>query len=755
MRPLRLIGRLRSMDCREIGGRIAMAGRREAAHLAFLARRPQWRRESLAGALDDGTKELRAIRLALSRRDWDGAHRLLIRHVANAPARFVLAPHDRADRTAAIRRMFPGAAADATARADRIARREFDLLGYRGLRFDRSDGRIDWHLDPVHDRRAPAGFWSRVPYMSPESGDHKIIWELNRHQSWLALGRAYWLTDDRRHRDAFVEQLAAWIAANPPLSGINWASMLELALRSLSWLWALQLFSRGDGDAGGDATPWTIDLLLGLDRQLTLVARNLSRYFSPNTHLLGEALALYVAGRALPQLRRAARWERLGGDVLMEQTARQIHRDGGHAELSTHYHRYTLDFYLLALAVARRTHDPRATPFAAAAAALARFARAMADDSGRLPAIGDDDGGSLVPICGRTPSDVSDSLQWAASLLDEPSLAVGAPAEEAMWLTGTVPPPAPAPAWPSQALPDTGYYVSRSSRGDHLTIDAGRHGFLNGGHAHADALSITLTIRGTPFLIDPGTAGYTIDAPLRDRFRSTELHNTVTIDGRSQSAPDGPFRWRSAVDATALEWRSDNGYDLFAGAHDGYRPCTHHRTVLSRPGCWYVIDRLLGAGVLRADVHWHIDPAWDVSRTASRAIRAVGGPGGRPVWLLTLGAACDVVSRSSTPGLGWCAPVYGQVIPATAVRATRRAEAPFCIVTAIVEDDEEPAIESDPLVLADGGPGGNGLAFVVRTSRRTEAVAFTSWSGEPRGSGEPARWTVAASSAEREPTCAG
>ncbi len=46
-----------------------------------------------------------------------------------------------------------------------------------------------------------------------------------------------------------------------------------------------------------------MDLLLALDRQLAHIEQNLSHYFSPNTHLLGEALALYVAGRALPMLR--------------------------------------------------------------------------------------------------------------------------------------------------------------------------------------------------------------------------------------------------------------------------------------------------------------------------------------------------------------------------------------------------------------------------------------------------------------------
>src|SRR4029079_7965737 len=102
-----------------------------------------------------------------------------------------------------------------------------------------------------------------------------------------------------------------------------------------------------------EQSPWLVDLLVGLDRQLTHVERNLSRYFSPNTHLLGEALALYVTGCALPALRRSAARQHVGRRVLLDEIQRQIADDGGHCERSTHYHRYALDFYLLALAIAR------------------------------------------------------------------------------------------------------------------------------------------------------------------------------------------------------------------------------------------------------------------------------------------------------------------------------------------------------------------------------------------------------------------
>ena len=144
-----------------------------------------------------------------------------------------------------------------------------------------------------------------MPYLDPRYGDHKIIWELNRHQHWLALGRAAWLTGDPRYASACIDELAGWMRANPPLTGINWCSMLELAFRSISWIWALH-FVVSFGELA--ARDWTVDLLLGLERQLTHIERHLSFYFSPNTHLLGEALALYIAGQVLPEFRSAARW---------------------------------------------------------------------------------------------------------------------------------------------------------------------------------------------------------------------------------------------------------------------------------------------------------------------------------------------------------------------------------------------------------------------------------------------------------------
>src|SRR6185295_299100 len=148
-------------------------------------------------------------------------------------------------------------------------------------------------------------------------------------------------------------------------------------------------------------------------------------------------------------------------------------------------------------------------------------------------------------------------------------------------------------AWPSRLLPESGYFVSRMAGGSHLIFDAGPHGFLNGGHAHADALAVVLTVAGTPLLVDPGTATYTMDAAARDRFRSSRMHNTLVLDGQDHARPSGPFHWSTRADARMLVARTGAGTDFAVGTHDAFGPGRHMRAVLALHGLgWLIVDRV-------------------------------------------------------------------------------------------------------------------------------------------------------------------
>ena len=120
-----------------------------------------------------------------------------------------------AERTiAAMRQRWPNAELGIVQEADRIVGGNFSLLGFRNLHFGKP---IDWHLEPVAGKRAPQEHWSRLDFLDTSvAGDKKIIWELNRHQYFVTLAQAYWLTGDESYAGTFVEHLSrGWIRIHP------------------------------------------------------------------------------------------------------------------------------------------------------------------------------------------------------------------------------------------------------------------------------------------------------------------------------------------------------------------------------------------------------------------------------------------------------------------------------------------------------------------------------------------------------------
>jgi hypothetical protein len=142
------------------------------------------------------------------------------------------------------------------------------------------------------------------------------------------------------------------------------------------------------------------------------LANNLSFYYSPNNHLVGEALALHALGLYFSGLPRAGHWEQLGARVMREQMDRQIRDDGSSFEQSTYYQVYLLDMFSLHAALASPGPE-----YHAKLKQMAEFLRAMAGPSGRLPLLGDDDGGCLsLAYSGRAGRGIG-SLNFSPTLV--------------------------------------------------------------------------------------------------------------------------------------------------------------------------------------------------------------------------------------------------------------------------------------------------------------------------------------------------
>lgn len=99
-----------------------------------------------------------------------------------------------------------------------------------------------------------------------------------------------------------------------------------------------------------------------------------------------------------------------------------------------------------------------------------------------------------------------------------------------------------------------------------------------GGHAHNDQLSFELAIDGVPFVVDPGTYLYTPAKDQRNRFRSTSMHNTLSLPDREQNpwrkGRAGLFQLKEHSTARVIEFNETR----FIGEHSGFG-CAHRRTV--------------------------------------------------------------------------------------------------------------------------------------------------------------------------------
>jgi hypothetical protein len=453
---------------------------------------------------------------------------------------------------------------------------------------------IQWRRDYLHNKTSGTAYFRFIPYLDFEAvGDHKNIWELSRHQHLVVLAQAHLFTGRAAYRDEIGVELESWWEQNRFLKGINWASALEVAFRALSWLWTDHLI--------GASLPEHLRHRLwnSLYEHGAFLECNLSTYFSPNTHLLGEGVALHAIGTKLCQ----ETWRHAGAKVVKEELERQVAADGSHFEQSTYYHVYALDFFLLHYLLAGR--PPGYEPVLRR---MGRFLNAIAGPERLLTCFGDDDGGRLFHPYGRRELFARATLATCSLLFPDEQFPRDLKdlAEQAEWWMecGEVSAVASRPV--THRFADSGL-ASIASADTHILVDTGPFGFGGAGHSHADTLSVTVRVGGDELLIDPGTFTYIADPRLRDAFRGTGFHNTIRIDGLDQAEPAGPFRWEKKPEVLLKEWNSANGL-AYLDASCSYRGFAHRRRLVCVDDEWLLLlDTVTGPeGEHLIEQFWHL-----------------------------------------------------------------------------------------------------------------------------------------------------
>lgn len=288
----------------------------------------------------------------------------------------------------------------------------------------------------------------------------------------------------------------------------------------------------------------------------------------------------------------------LGDDGLLASTLErvasqlrtQVLDDGGHYELSPSYHAQVLGDVLDMQFLLDAAGDPRASMFHEPIRRMRQWLAALVGPDGHVPVF-------------------NDSFAVDPAELDR--LGIPEPPTDRLLV-----------------LAATGYVVARPSPNVQVVIDVGRPCPPElPAHAQADCLSFELVVGTERVVVDAGTSEY--GAGARRAFeRSTAAHNTVELDGISQTEVWGAFRAGRRA-RPVVHFTGDTADGIVVDAqHDGYRHldgAVHRRRFTIDAAAMTISDAVDGGGDHHVVSRLRFPGA--VERLASDAVAWRGGSG--------------------------------------------------------------------------------------------------------------------------------
>ncbi|MCP5179106.1 MAG: alginate lyase family protein [Pseudomonadales bacterium] len=600
----------------------------------------------------------------------------------------------------AVHRLPEARLTELRAAADRVLENRLSFFQHADLHLGDD---IDWHRDWNQGLAAPTAPCPLVDYrVASVSGDCKEVWEPSRHHQLVVLARAWFQTRDAKYGDGAVRVWESWLDANPFGHGMNWKNPLELGVRLVNWVWALDLLR----DYPMRESSWA-RIHVALAQHVWDLGRKFSRGSSANNHLVGEAAGVFVATSYLPMLPDSARLRALTREILCREILSQFHCDGGTQEQALGYQFFSIQFFTVCALVGERTGEPMPPDYLDRLQRACAYLATFGEGGNELPFYGDKDDGYVLNL-----GDHSHDVRWVSAvsrvMFGDARVAT---CETAYWLfdvpletqaghEDTTP-----GALRSHAWPESGHYLLQCGEGANrisVHVDCAPLGYGSiAAHGHADALAFDIRLGGLAMLVDPGTFDYFTQPDWRDAFRRTLNHNTACIDDEDQSEMLGAFLWGRRTTATPLCWQDDEAVTFFRGAHDGYAVLVDPVSV-ERSYCLDKARRVLeveddvrGQAPHRyaAAFHFHPDCAVTVIDGVVEVTRC-----GRSLSLrLPEGVDVAMFRGDEKQRLGWFSAGYHHKQPATTVVVRTTFEGACKLRYAIALNAADAAAESRPV----------------------------------------------------------
>jgi asparagine synthase (glutamine-hydrolysing) len=457
--------------------------------------------------------------------------------------------------------------------------------------------------------------WSQLS--DDSTTDIKFIWEPNRFAFIYALLRAYVASHNEKYPAAFWTLIEDWAQHNPPNTGPNWMDGQEIALRLMAWTFGYNAFINSPSSMPERKAQFTLYVAAQTER----IYKNIDYAISTRSnHTISEAFGLWMVGLLFPELKHADKYLSLGKQLLEQEARNQIFPDGSYAMYSLNYHRFILHIYLYAIQLGE-INDPslrgersstKQSPtrfsndvYQAVTKSIEYLSQLINPQTGEMPVYGSNDGALVLPLNNCDFTDYRPLLQLGWYITKKEFLFDPGPwDEDIFWLCGISAGRVAAKrrietsvATEALSFPQGGTYLLRNTNSHALL----RCTDFTSRPSHADQLHMDIWIHGHNLAIDAGTYLYSGEGIWRNGLAHTSAHNTVTVDGKDQMTMVSRFTWTNWSKGEVLK----HDKSLWQGEHDGYKPVSHQRTVMTLDDDrWLVIDHLLANEAHQYALHW-------------------------------------------------------------------------------------------------------------------------------------------------------
>jgi len=406
------------------------------------------------------------------------------------------------------------------------------------IRFDE----INWHKDSFSNHIYPC---VRFDNLNVEKYFNKGIdlvfpWEQSRFYFAPMLVQKYLSTNDKLYYKQFKSTALDWIENNVLMIGVNWFSTMDVAIRSINWIFAISAF----GDEFDSDKQFKTKISYSLVQHAEYISKFPAIYKNGHTtnHTVSAYVGLLFLSLALKNNTNSKKWLQQAIDGLIKCIEYQVYMDGVDFEGSIPYHRLVLELFAYAAVVALSNNIKFPDSYYKKLFLMFEYAAAYIDKNGNAPQIGDNDSGRVLIFNNDKDNNPYTNEHDHSYLLDlgqhifnykfksqcilnNENIINLLPQLERININNLD--LHPRNTEKSISFHNGGSYILKNDKYSLLVacFPIGQNG--QGGHNNLDSGSFTLSIDGQRIIVDPGTSTYTKDKKERDEFRSYPYHNTL------------------------------------------------------------------------------------------------------------------------------------------------------------------------------------------------------------------------------------